>query len=89
MVQLDHFSFEQNPYGILQSLYNALGFRFNLLYSLLKDRTARVDTFRTHPFQTAGVVLLMPLFLPVSLGLCVLEAAFHSGGTIEAYAFKE
>jgi SAM-dependent methyltransferase len=89
MVQLDHFSFEQNPYGILQSLYNALGFRFNLLYSLLKNTSARVDTFRTHPFQTLAVALLLPLFLPASMALFLLEAAFRSGGTIEVYAFKE
>jgi len=88
-VQLDHFSFEQNPYGILQSIYNALGFRFNLLYSLLKNDSARADTFLTHPFQTLAVALLLPLFLPISLGLFVLEAAFRSGGTIEVYAFKE
>lgn len=89
VVQLDHFSFEQNPYGILQSLYDALGFRFNLLYSLLKDKTARRDTFETHPFQTTVVALLLPLFLPVSMALFLLEAAFRSGGTIEIYAFKE
>jgi SAM-dependent methyltransferase len=89
VVQLDHFSFEQNPYGILQSFYNAMGFRFNLLYSLLKDKTARRDTFSTHPFQTLAVALLLPALLPLSLGLFVLEAAFRSGGTIEVYAFKE
>ncbi len=89
VVQLDHFSLEQNPYGILQSLYNALGFRFNLLYSLLKADSARVDTFRTHPFQTLAVALLLPLLLPACLGACALEAALRSGGTIEAYAFKE
>ena len=88
-IQLDHFSFEQNPYGILQSLYNALGFRFNLLYSLLKDRSARTDTAMTHPLQTLAVVLLLPLFLPVSLALTVVETALRSGGTIEVYAFKE
>jgi 2-polyprenyl-3-methyl-5-hydroxy-6-metoxy-1,4-benzoquinol methylase len=89
VIQLDHFSFEQNPYGILQSAYNALGFRFNLLYSLLKDRTARVDTALTHPFQTFGVALLLPLFLPAAVALAFLETALRTGGTIEIYAFKE
>ena len=89
VVQLDHFSFEQNPYGILQSLYNALGFRVNLLYSLLKDRTARTDTAFHHPFQTLGVVILLPVFLPLSVALAFLEAAFRSGGTVEVYALKE
>jgi SAM-dependent methyltransferase len=89
IVQLDHFSFEQNPYGILQSLYNALGFRFNLLYSLLKDRSARAETAYAHPFQTLGIVLLLPLLLPAALGLTLVETALRSGGTIELYAFKE
>lgn len=89
IVQLDHFSFEQNPYGILQSLYNALGLRFNLLYSLLKDASARTDTAWRYPFQTAAVVLLLPFLLPTTLLLTVLEAALRSGGTIEVYAFKE
>jgi 2-polyprenyl-3-methyl-5-hydroxy-6-metoxy-1,4-benzoquinol methylase len=89
MVQLDHFSFEQNPYGILQSLYNMLGFRFNLLYSLLKDRTARVDDMRRYPLQTALIILLLPALLPLSLALTLAETALRSGGTIEVYAFKE
>ena len=89
VVQLDHFSFEQNPYGILQSLYNALGLRFNLLYSLLKDRSARTDTARRYPFQAIAVVLLLPLFLPISIALSFLEVAARSGGTIEVYALKE
>ena len=89
IVQLDYFSFEQNPYGILQSLYNALGLRFNLLYSLLKDGGARTDTARHYPFQTAAIVLLLPIFLPLSLILAFLEAALRSSGTFEVYAFKE
>jgi SAM-dependent methyltransferase len=89
IVQLDHFSFEQNPYGTLQSLYNALGFRFNLLYTLLKDRSARLDELMRYPFQVAAIVLLLPALLPLSLALAPLEALLRTGGTIELYAFKE
>ncbi len=89
VLQLDHFSFEQNPYGILQSLYNACGFRFNLLYTLLKDPSARTEAVMSRPFQTLAVVLLLPLFLPAAVALAFLETAFRSGGTIEVYAFKE
>jgi SAM-dependent methyltransferase len=89
VVQLDHFSFEQNPYGLLQSLYNALGLRFNLLYSLLKDRTARTDTLWHYPFQSAFIALTLPVFLPLTLAATVLETALRSGGTFELYAFKE
>ena len=89
IVQLDHFSFEQNPYGILQSVYNALGFRFNLLYALLKDPSARTEHVWQHPFQSLLMALLLPVLLPLTLALTVLEAGLRSGGTIEAYAFKE
>jgi SAM-dependent methyltransferase len=89
VVQLDHFSFEQNPYGLLQSLYNALGFRFNLLYSLLKDPEARTDTAARFPVQTLLIALLLPVLTPLALALTLVETAARSGGTIEVYAFKE
>jgi hypothetical protein len=89
IVQLDHFSLEQNPYGILQSFYNHLGFRFNLLYSLLKDRSARGEEISEHPIQSLFIVLLLPILLPLSLFLFLVETALRSGGTIEVYAFKE
>ncbi len=89
VVQLDHFSFEQNPYGTLQSFYNALGFRFNLLYSLLKDPSARADELARYPFQVAAIVLLLAPLLLLCLALAPLEALLRSGGTIELYAFKE
>ena len=88
IVQMDHFSFEQNPYGWLQSLYNILGFRFNFLYNWLKSRSARSTPLRRHPFQSLGIFLLMPLLLPAALLLTVLEAAAKRGGTIELYAKK-
>jgi len=89
VIQLDHFSFEQNPYGLLQSVLNALGFRFNLLYSLLKNSTARTDTALSHPFQTAAHVITVPLLIPFVAVATLLETAFKSGGTFEMYAFKE
>ncbi len=89
VVQLDHFSFEQNPYGLLQSILNALGFRFNLLYSLLKNSTARTDTALHYPIQTAMHVLLVPFLFPLVFLATILETLFKSGGTFEMYAFKE
>ncbi|MDE2491607.1 MAG: class I SAM-dependent methyltransferase [Elusimicrobia bacterium] len=89
IVQLDHFSFEHNPYGFLQSLLNALGFRYNLLYSLLKNDSARTDTARAFPVQSLEVLLLLPVLVPLSIAVAVLEAGLRSGGTIEVYAFKE
>ena len=89
IVQTDHFSFEQNPYGWLQSFYDALGFKRNLLYTLLKDKTARTDELRTHPLQVVVIILLLPLFTTLSLVLTVIETILRRGGSIEVYAVKE
>lgn len=89
IAQIDHFSFEQNPYGWLQSLYNALGFRFNFLYDFLKNSSSRMTPLRKHPFQAVGILLLLPLLLPLSLALMVYEAAAEEGGTVELYAVKK
>jgi 2-polyprenyl-3-methyl-5-hydroxy-6-metoxy-1,4-benzoquinol methylase len=89
VVQMDHFCFEQNPYGWLQSLYNVCGFDFNFLYSLLKTRSARTLRIREHPFQALITLALLPLFLIVSLIMTAVEAALRRGGTIELYALKE
>ncbi len=89
LARMDHFSFEQNPYGWLQSLYNAAGFEFNFLYSIIKDRSSRSTPILRHPAQALAILLLLPVFLPLSILLTVLEAAFQRGGTIEAYAVKK
>ncbi len=89
IVQMDHFCFEQNPYGWLQSFYNALGFDNNFLYSMLKDRSARTVRIRNHPIQALLTLLLLPPLLLASGVMTLVEAALRRGGTIEAYALKE
>ena len=89
VVQIDHFCFEQNPYGWLQSFYNLLGFDNNFLYSMLKDRSARTVRIRRHPLQALGTLILLPPLLAMSLAMTLVEAALRRGGTIEVYALKE
>lgn len=89
IVQTDHFSFEQNPYGWLQSFFNALGFTENFLYDVLKAPGARSRSLRDHPAQAFLTALLLPPLLVLSLALTVLETALRRGGTIEVYAIKE
>lgn len=89
VVQRDHFCFEQNPYGWLQSFYNLLGFEHNLLYSLLKHSSARAHELRKHMFQAAAIIALLPVLLAASLLMTLAEAALRRGGTIEVYAIKE
>ncbi|MBI3548580.1 MAG: class I SAM-dependent methyltransferase [Elusimicrobia bacterium] len=88
VVQSDHFSFEQNPYGWLQSLYNAIGLEFNFFYNFLKNRTSRATPLKRHPAQALVILALLPVLLPLSLALTVLEAALRRGGTVEVYATK-
>lgn len=79
-----HFSLEYNPYGYLQSIYNAMGFRSNLFYDFLRSKAG------SGAFAPVSLMfLLLPLLLPLSLFLSVAEALLRSGGTIDVYAVKE
>jgi len=89
IVQTDHFCFEQNPFGWLQSFYNALGFPENLFYDLLKARSARTGVARKHPLALVMTLLILPPLLALSLLLTLVDAALRQGGTIEVYAIKE
>lgn len=88
IVQMGHSSFEQNPYGWLQSFYNAIGFDNNFLYSILKNKTARTHQIRQHPMQAALTLILLPFLTLLSLVLMLVETALRQGGTIEVYAVK-
>lgn len=89
IVREDHFSVEQNPYGWLQSIYNALGFDFDFLYGLIKNRTSRMFSIRKHPVQALLSVALLPGFLVLALVMTVIETAVRRGGTIAVYAVKK
>jgi SAM-dependent methyltransferase len=88
---VSHFGFEQNPYGWMQSLLNRAGFRRNLLYDLLKDRSARSETapFRAHPLQCLLLLPALVLVVPISLLLFGLELVLRRGGTVEVYATRD
>lgn len=88
VVQEDHFSFEQNPYGWLQSLLNLMTPRFNFLYDWLKAKSARSAPLRKNPRQALWTVAWAPLLAPVAVLLTMLEAALRRGGTVEMYAVK-
>jgi len=83
-----HFVFEQNPFGWIQSLYNLLGFRQNLLYEILKDESARSEKhpLQAHPLQSAAVFALLPAVAAASLALFFLEVLLRRGGTVEVHA---
>jgi len=74
-----------NIFGWLQSLLNSLGLRYNRFYSFLSSDDLDTDNL-THYFSLVVSLLLLPLFIPLSLLLAVLEALFHAGGTVEIIA---
>lgn len=80
-----HFSLEYNPYGCLQSVFNACGFRHNLLYDFLRSKA---EPGPSTYLSLALIFLLMPLVLPLSVMFSIFEAAMGRGGTIEVYAKK-
>lgn len=88
---VSHFSMEQNPYGWIQSLLDAMGFRKNLLYDVLKNPDARSigGPLRAHRGELLLLFLLLPIVVPLSLLLSLLETVLRRGGTIELYAHRE
>ncbi|MDE2292811.1 MAG: class I SAM-dependent methyltransferase [Elusimicrobia bacterium] len=88
VVREDHFSFEQNPYGWIQSLLNGVSPRFNLLYDSLKSRSARLPAPRPGAAAVAASLAAAALLFPLSFVLSVVEAGLRRGGTVEVYARK-
>lgn len=86
VLRVRHFSFEYNPYGFIQSIYNKIGLRTNLLYDFLRSRAPKgIGTKAALAFTIAS----LPLVAALSIGLSFTEAAFRAGGTIEVYARKK
>jgi 2-polyprenyl-3-methyl-5-hydroxy-6-metoxy-1,4-benzoquinol methylase len=91
ILDVSHLSLEYNPYGWIQSLLNRLGFRNNLLYDLLKNPSARSlkNPLRTAPLQVLLTLAVLPVIVPLSFGLTLLEVLLRRGGTVEVYARSE
>jgi SAM-dependent methyltransferase len=89
--QVDHASFEQNPYGWIQSLLNRCGLRYNLLYDILRRGPARVvpRPWRQHPFQSLCSLIGFAVLLLPACAMLIPEALFRRGGTIEIYALRK
>jgi 2-polyprenyl-3-methyl-5-hydroxy-6-metoxy-1,4-benzoquinol methylase len=88
--EVSHFSFEQNPYGWIQSVLNRCGLRRNLLYDIFKNESARSLSmpFRRFPVQSALSLLGFAILLPMACFMLIPEAVFRRGPTIELYAIK-
>ena len=81
VTRLSHFSFEQNPYGWLQSGFNLAGGRWSALYYQIRAQgSAHAQPPR--PLVIAAATALMP----VCIGLATVESLARAGGAIEAWA---
>jgi 2-polyprenyl-3-methyl-5-hydroxy-6-metoxy-1,4-benzoquinol methylase len=90
IVEVNHFSMEQNVYGWIQSLLNCAGLKKNLLYDVLRNRSARdvARPFRTYPVQAVISVIAAAILLPLATLAMLAEVLFRRGGTIEVYAAR-
>jgi len=91
VVEEYHGSLEQNPYGWIQSVLNAVGLRRNLLYDLLRRSSARTtkSPWREAPVQSLLCAVGLVLLLPPALCLWLPEVLFKRGATVEFHAVRE
>lgn len=88
VADISHLSLEYNPYGWIQSILNRMGFRFNLLYDLLKNQSARSlrSPLREAPLQSLLTLAVLAPVVSASFALTLLEVFLRRGGTVEVYA---
>lgn len=87
--RIKRFSLEYGPYGMAQSLLNALGFELNLLYDSLKTAGARTPGAPHGPrrvLQLAANAALLPLIFPLAGLLHLLDGLAGRGSCIEIHA---
>jgi 2-polyprenyl-3-methyl-5-hydroxy-6-metoxy-1,4-benzoquinol methylase len=80
VVETRHLSWQYNPYGVVQSFLNALGFPRDELYEVLKGNQP------LRPASRVAQALLAALALPPAIAMTLAEAAAGRGGTIEVTA---
>jgi SAM-dependent methyltransferase len=86
--QSRHFSLEYDPIGVLQSFYNLMGFKHNLLYGFLRAKKDRLKILSEHRWQSLFIFWTFPGFLGLSLFLSLYFSAWGRGGSLVLYALK-
>lgn len=90
-IKINHFSIEFNPFGLLQSFLNGMGFEFNLLYNILKSGNFKKNIFGSKGkkrFEIFAVLVLSIIFSVPCIAVSTIMSIFKRGGTIEIFAFK-
>ncbi len=91
ILKINHFDFEQNPFGWLQTLLNRRGIKRNLLYNSLKKPELRGFISEVTLFKDIlYTFILLPFFIPLALLLSIFEAyILKAGGTIKVICRKK
>lgn len=79
---VNHFGWQYNPYGIVQSLLNALGFPRDELYDVLKGNRS------VWSMRRVLQAIVTALALPPALALALIESMAGAGGTIDVCAHR-
>lgn len=84
-------SLEYNFFGMIQSFYNVLGIKTNLLYDLIRNPKARLlsANFFSSLVGVFFMVLLSPLVIPWSIVLTIATDVTPLGGSINILAQKQ
>ncbi len=89
VVEVKHFSLEQNLFGFIQSLFNMAGISNNFLYDIIKLKQLRKNNIKSNNWIDLSLTfLLMPIIILLSLALTALEVIMKRGGAIEIHARK-
>ncbi|MBU2099643.1 class I SAM-dependent methyltransferase [Candidatus Micrarchaeota archaeon] len=86
--KISYFSLEHDPFGVFQSIYNSLGFKWNFFHNLLRKRIS--------PFSSLGnfinflfTLILFPIVLPVSFILSFIFSLLKKPDTFTLIAEKK
>jgi SAM-dependent methyltransferase len=85
VLRVSHFNWEQNPFGWLQSLVSGATGTSNSLFEIMRGH--RLESARARLAGGAALVLL-PVLVPLSLGLALAESLASRGGTVTVWASK-
>jgi SAM-dependent methyltransferase len=93
ITSFNFFSTEYDFFSFVQTVESKLGFRHNLLYNLLRTRSAKVldehGKEQNARLQSALALILAVPLAAASLLYAPLIAAMRRGATIAAYATKK
>jgi SAM-dependent methyltransferase len=88
--KVSQFAMEFNPYGFLQGLLNMPGVSHNCIYNMPRADRPEPTTGKKNPLWDALLtILLVPIFLPASLVLSLVESILSMGGTVQLFALRE